>query len=175
MRKYLAVLAAAALVAGCDDDFGPRPPELEVTGTYLMTALTFDPQGSLPPVDLLARLDVATRPRLVMGRNGRAQLVFENPATGLITLANVTYTGTTGGDVRIDFASGSNNLYRNVLLSARMSFHWNEAAGTLTFVGPSPDGVDRTRLLQLVPEWQGEQLFDPVPGELAVVFTLPAD
>ncbi|CAN5240108.1 hypothetical protein BH23GEM2_BH23GEM2_19100 [soil metagenome] len=42
--------------------------------------------------------------------------------------------------------------------------------GTLTFDGESPDGVDRQRLVQLVPEWQGEQLLDPVPGRLIIVF-----
>lgn len=171
MKKSLAVLAAAALLAGCGDSFGPDGPGLDVRGTYLLTALSFDPQGSLPAVDLLARLETATIPRLVIGTGGRAQLVFENPNTGLITIANASYTTSGTSTVRFDFGSGSNTLYRNVLLSERMTFGFDESTNLLTFTGEAPDGIDRTRLLQLVPEWAGEQLFDPVPGALTVQFS----
>lgn len=171
MKRILAVLAAATLLAACDDN-GTNPPDLNVRGTYLLTELSFDPQGSLPAVDLLARLQTATIPRLVIGTSGRAQLVFENPSSGLITIAPASYDITSAGDVRIDFGSGSNTLYRTVMLSEEMTFAFDSTAHTLRFSAESPDGIDRESLLDLVPEWVGEQLFDPVPGLLIVNFAL---
>lgn len=164
MRRFRFGLATLLLVACSGDPSGPSRPE--VAGTYLLTVLAFDPQGVLPEVDLLARLggDV---PRLVLAPAGEAQLVFEDPATGLITIANGTYSTPQAG-ARVDF--GTQTAYRNVLLSRRMTFTW-DAAGILTFADEAPDGVDRQRLIQLVPEFAGEQLLDPVPGMLTVEFT----
>lgn len=165
MRRLRIGLAALLLVSGCGSDAsGPSRPEL--AGTYVLTRLAFDPQGSLPEVDVLARLggDV---PRLVLAPTGPAQLVFEDPATGLITVVNGSYSTPQDG-ARIDF--GGDPTYRSVLLSRRMTFT-RDAAGALTFDEQAPDGVDRQRLLQLVPEFAGEQLLDPVPGRLAVVFS----
>jgi hypothetical protein len=155
----------AILLIGCSDD-AAGPPRSEVAGTYFLTELAFDPQGSLPQVDILPRL-TGDVPRLILAAGGEAQLVFENPATGLITVANGTYTTPASG-VRVDF--GTDTVYRNVLLSRLMTFDAS-TAGTLTFSGTSPDGVARPRLLQLVPEYAGEQLLDPVPGQLTVTFT----
>jgi hypothetical protein len=117
-------------------------------------------------VDILARLggDV---PRLVLAPAGEAQLVFVDPQTGLTTVSNGTFS-TPQASVRLDF--GSPPVFRNVLLSRRMTFA-SAADGTLTFEASAPDGVDRPRLLQLVPEWAGEQLLDPVPGQLTAIFT----
>jgi hypothetical protein len=154
----------AILLIGCSDD-PVGPPRSEVAGTYVLTELAFDPQGSLPEVDILPRL-TGDVPRLILAVGGEAQLVFENPATGLITVANGTYTTLTSG-VRIDF--GTDTVYRNVLLSRLMTFD-SSTAGTLMFSGTSPDGVARARLLQLAPEYAGEQLLDPVPGQLTVAF-----
>jgi hypothetical protein len=153
------------LLMGCGGDAaGPARPD--VSGTYLLTALAFDPQGVLPEVDLLPRLS-GDLPRLVLAPAGQAQVVFEDPATGLVTVANGTYSTTQNG-VHLDF--GADGAYRNVLLSRRMTFE-SGAGGTLTFMGAAPDGVSRQRLVQLVPEFAGEQLLDPVPGQLTVVFT----
>lgn len=163
-RTTPAIALAALMLAGCGDASGPS--RTEVAGTYLLTALTFDPQGTLPAVDILARLD-GEAPRLVLAPAGEAQLVFEDPATGLITTTNGTYS-TPQGAVRIDF--GSNTAFRNVLLSRRMTFD-ETTAGTLVFDALAPDGVDRARLIELVPEFANEQLLDPVPGQLTVVFT----
>jgi hypothetical protein len=137
-----------------------------VAGTYILTALAFDPQGSLPEVDILPRLTGAV-PRLVLAPGGEAQLVFEHPTTGLITVLNGTYTTPASG-VRVDF--GTDLGYSSVLLSRLMTFD-SATAGALTFQGPSPEGVSRQRLLELVPEYAGEQLLDPVPGQLTVRFT----
>lgn len=159
-----AIALAALMFAGCGDASGPS--RTDVAGTYLLTTLTFDPQGVLPAVDILARLD-GDMPRLVLAPAGEAQLVFEDPATGLITTTNGTYSTPEGG-VRIDF--GSNTAFRSVLLSRRMTFD-ESAAGTLLFDASAPDGVDRARLIELVPEFTDEQLLDPVPGQLTIAFT----
>jgi hypothetical protein len=152
------------LLFACGDASGPSSDEF--VGTYLVTTLTFDPQGVLPAVDILARLE-GDVPRLVLAREGQAQLVFEDPATGLITTADGTYSTPDAG-VRVDF--GTDTAFRTVLLSRRMTF---SAVGetALTFDASAPDGVDRDRLLQLAPEFAGEQLLDPVPGQLTIVFT----
>lgn len=163
MRSLMPVIAAAMLLA-CGDASGPSRPEF--AGTYVLTTLTFDPQGVLPAVDILARLE-GDVPRLILAPAGEAQLVFEDPVSGLITTTNGAWSTPDAG-VRIDF--GHDNAFRDVLLSRRMTF---AAVGetTLTFDASAPDGVPRARLLELVPEFTGEQLLDPVPGQLTVTFT----
>lgn len=163
--RFTPVILAAAVLAGCGGD-ASGPARAEVAGTYHLAQLSFDPQGILPEVDILARL-AGDVPRLVLAPGGEAQLVFEDPATGLISIANGTYSTPQSG-VRVDF--GASTAYRNVLLSRRMTFAAG-AGGTLTFQGTAPDGVERQRLVQLIPEYAGEQLLDPVPGQLTVVFT----
>lgn len=165
--RFATILTGAVLLAGCGGDpSGPSRPEL--AGSYRLTVLTFDPQGMLPQVDLLARLGGADVPRLVLAPTGEAQLIFEDPATGLIRTANGVYSTPQVG-ARIDFGTGTE--YRAVFLSRRMTFAYADAAGTLAFDEAAPDGVDRARLVALVEEWAGEQLLDPVPGQLTVVFT----
>jgi hypothetical protein len=166
--KALQFLLAAALLCGCDDDSDPTAPDLDVRGNYSLAALTFDPQGSLPAVDLLARI-TGSIPRLVLVTGGRAQLVFEDPSTGLVTTADASYSITNSGDVSVSFDEGS-TMYRGSFLSRRMTFAYDSAQRSLTFAGASPDGIDRQRLLAVVPEWAQEQLFDPVPGSLQVIF-----
>lgn len=163
-RVHLSVICAAVAIACSGDPSGPSRPE--IAGTYTLTELRFDPQGSLPEVDILARLGAANVPRLVLAPLGDAQLVFEDPATGLLTIVSGRYSTPSEG-ARIDF--GTNTAYNRVLLSRRMIFSFSPP-GTLAFDGESPDGVDRQRLLQLVPEWSGEQLLDPVPGRLVIMF-----
>ena len=165
--KSLRLLLAAALLGACEGN-DPIVPDLDVRGTYTLMELSFDPQGSLPNVDLLVRLTTSI-PRLVMANNGRAQLVFEDPTTGLVTTADATYAITRAGDVTVDFGESS-SLQRATFLSKRMTFDYDEAGRSLTFAGTSPDGVDRQRLLAVVPEWSDEQLFNPVPGTLRAVY-----
>lgn len=157
------MVAVAAVLGGCGGD-PSTPSRPEVAGNYRMTQLAFDPQGVLPQVDVLARLGESA-PRLVLAPGGQAQLIFEDPATGLITTATGRYTTPQGG-VRVDFGEGA--AHRGVLLSRRMTF---TGQGTITFDGEAPDGAPRARLVQLIPEWAGEQLLDPVPGRLSVTFT----
>lgn len=158
-------VAGIMLLLACGGD-ASGPSREEVAGSYLLTTLTFDPQGSLPAVDVLARITGGV-PRLVLAPGGESQLVFEDPATGLITTTNGAYS-TPEGSVRIAFDQGS--ALNALLLSRRMTFREN-ADGTLTFDAASPDGVSRQRLVQLVPEFANEQLLDPVPGQLTVTFT----
>jgi hypothetical protein len=164
MTRMMPAMVATALLVGCGGDAsGPSRPEL--AGTYELTDLRFDPQGVLPEVDLLPRLNGT--PRLVLAPGGTAQLVFEDPTTGLVTTVTGSYSTPQQG-ARIDF--GTDTGYGQVLLSRRMTFNYT-APVTLAFDAESPDGVDRTRLIQLVPEWADEQLLNPVPGRLIVVFT----
>lgn len=161
----LAALVALCVASGCSGDpSGPSRPE--IAGAYVMTALVFDPQGSLPEVDILPRLGAGNVPQLVLAPSGEMQLIFEDPNTGLLTVTTGSYSTPSNG-ARIDF--GSNTTYERVLLSRRMTFEYS-APGTLTFDGEA-SGVNRQRLRQLVPEWEGEQLLDPVPGRLVIVFT----
>jgi hypothetical protein len=162
-----AVVLVLPLLISCGGD-PAGPARAELAGTYHLTTLTFDPQGVLPEVDMLPRLGGAEVPRLVLAPAGEAQLIFEDPATGLIRTADGVYSTPQIG-ARIDFGPGT--AYRAVLLSRLMTFVWADADQTLTFSGASPDGVSRERLIQLVPEWANEQLLDPVPGQLEVVFT----
>jgi hypothetical protein len=162
MRRMLAAMVMVVTACGGDPS---TPSRGDVAGNYRMTQLRFDPQGILPQVDILARLG-ASAPRLVLAPGGEAQLIFEDPQTGLITTSTGRYTTPQFG-VRIDFGDGI--AYRGVLLSRRMDFTGNTT--TLTFDAEAPDGVSRQRLVQLVPEWSEEQLLDPVPGRLTVTFT----
>lgn len=164
MLRLVPLLALVTLFA-CGDASGPS--RSDAAGTYVLTSLAFDPQGVLPAVDILARLEGDAAPRLVLAPAGEAQLVFEDPVSGLITTTNGTYSTPQDG-VRIDF--GQNDAFRDVLLSRRMTFEV-AADGVLTYDASAPDGVSRARLIELVPEFADEQLLDPVPGQLTVVFT----
>jgi hypothetical protein len=163
MRQTAVLLIATALLGACGGD-PASPTRPEVAGTYALTELRFDPQGILPDVDLRARLDL-TDVVLVLAPGGEVELRWIDPATGLSGMARGIYSTPVGG-ARIHFDS------RPVLLalSSRMTFDHDSGAGTLLFDAPAPDGVDRQRLRQLVPEWSDEPLVDPVPGHLVVRF-----
>lgn len=166
----MTTLVMAPVVAGCGDDRSPilEPIDKDVSGMYTLAELRFDPQGSLPEVDLLARME-GTLPTLVLVSGGRAQLVFRHPDTGLVSVADAQYV--IGADERVRFAfNDQSTLHGRTLLSNDMRFNFIEQPRTLVFDSIAPGGIDRARLLQLVPEWQDEQLFDPVPGRLTVVY-----
>jgi hypothetical protein len=170
IRKIpLALLAVSALTLACSD--GPTGPALdraEVAGAYGLTELTFDPQGSLPLTDIRERISPQHRPTLTLTAEGQAQLSFLDPVTNLIRTVEGTFATNPGG-VRVNF--GSNTQYRLFLLSRVMELTFSAESGTLSFAGTSTDGVLRDRLRALVPEWQDEQLHNPTPGELSIVFT----
>lgn len=158
------------LVAGCGSS-STDPDALEpaaVAGTYALTTLTFDPQGVLPEMDVRSRIESEHRPTLALTAQGAAQVVFLDPTTELTQTVNGTFS-TSSTEVEITFAQNSD--YPRFLLSRRMAFTHTAGPPTLTFQGPAPDGVSRQRLVELIPEWEGEQLLNPTPGDLRVVFT----
>ena len=166
----LTALTAVTVVvaAACGDD-SPTEPTLtraEVSGTYDLAVLSFDPQGSLPEVDVRERL-VLENPTLQLTSSGVAQLSYRDPQTNLLVTANGTYTTTTES-VRVDFGEGTE--HRTLLLSRQMTFDF-QSAGQTTLQFTSDDAtVPRARLVELAPEFADEQLFDPVPGTLEVTF-----
>lgn len=167
-RSIATIVLAAMTVVACGND-GPSGPSVDislVTGQYAMTTLSFDPQGSLPDTNVLGA--IGTAPTLTLTADRNAQIAFRDPATNLIVTVNGSFRTTPAG-IRIEFDAGS--AYRQMLLSRRMDFDFVPATGTLSFVGDAPDGVQRARLLVLVPAFENEQLLDPVPGTLRVVFT----
>lgn len=161
-------LVVASVTAACSDDDGPIGLDRDVVvGTYNLTTLRFDPQGSIPEADVLAQFPT---PQLILTANNSAQLAYLDPATNLVVTIQGSYVTTVDG-VRIDFAA--NSAYQQMLFSRQMQFAYNAANRTLTFDGESPDGVSRARLLTLVPSYANEQFLDPTPGRLRIVFTKP--
>jgi hypothetical protein len=176
MKKLIPTIFALTLfVAACSDSSDPtQVVQVDVRGTYDLSTLNFDPQGVLPSVDLKSRI-TTTVPRLNLATNNQAQLVFTDSATGLVTVSNATYAvNNAGNQVTLDFGT-ANTTYTQSFLSRKMTFGYNETTHQLTFSAASPDGVSRARLIQLVPEWKDEQLLDPVPGTLTVVFHVSGD
>ena len=166
--RNLAFALFVPLLLACGDDGPSGVPDLDARGNYVLTELSFDPQGTLPGVDLRARI-TGTLPRLVLATGGQAQLVYEDATSGLITTVDATYAPTRAGEVRITFPT-STSLQAGSFLSRTMTFAYDGTNRALIFEGTSPDGVSRQQLLALVPEWAQEQLFDPVPGTLRVVY-----
>jgi len=166
------LLASTLALAACggDQPLEPGIDVAEVTGTWALTQLAFDPQGVLPETDILTRL--GTSPQLIVTPAKVAQLVFQDPITHLFTTANGKVVTTPTG-MRIDFDKGT--AYATLLLSRQMTFElqysFDRSIPVLVFNGNPPDGVSRQRLVGIVPDWQQEQLLDPVPGTLRVMFT----
>jgi hypothetical protein len=164
MTRTVTLVVAATLLGGCGGD-PATPSRPDVAGTYALTELRFDPQGSLPDVDLLARLDLRDVV-LVLAPGGDVELRWIDPASGLSGVVRGVYSTPVDG-VRIHFDAQPVRL----ALSSRMTFDHAPAAATIRFDGTAPDGVSRARLQELVPEWADEPLVDPVPGRLVVTFT----
>lgn len=162
------VLIALAAAAACGDSVSPNIPREEVAGGYVLAELAFDPQGSLPVVDLIARLETLNKAEasLVLTTDGHLQLLFEDPGADLLRLVQGSFRTTPAG-VFLDF--GGNTQYRALLLSQQLTFT-REMDGSLVFDADAPSGASRTALVTLVPEWQNEPTVDPMPGMLRVVF-----
>lgn len=165
-RAVLPTLIVALGIAACSDD--PAAPTIgrdEVAGAYVLTTLSFDPQGSLPDTDILSRLEATQIPKLtVSGTSDAFQLVFNNP-DGTLNVINGTYRLREEG-IRLSFKNDADA--QRVLLPRNAELTLNDAAGTLSFNSSSQ--IPLSRLRQLVPEFQDEPLSDPVPGQLRVVF-----
>lgn len=160
-------LALAVFPAACSDSSSPEGDVDAVVGTYALTTLRFDPQGTLPDQDIRAALGNAGT-QLILTSDRSAQVVYRDPVSQLFVTVQGSFRISTQG-VRIEWAS--NSQYRQLLLSRTMDYAFNPSAGTLTFDADAPDGALRARLQALVPAFQGEQLLDPTPGRLQVTFT----
>lgn len=168
-----ATLVMAPVLAGCGGDSGPLAPERpDVTGTYTLTQLWFDPQGSLPDINLMERME-GPLPKLVLVANGQAQLVSTDPATGLVVVANATYSFTPANRVQFTFDAGS-TLHSQTFLTNAMQFTFAQPPKTLLYDQTVTGGISRDALRRLVPEWESEQLFDPVPGDITIVYQVEA-
>lgn len=167
--RGVAALAVSALLLGACGDDGPVEPNIpreDVVGTYRLTELLFDPAGILPAADIHQRLADLDKPdaSLNLLPDGTLQLFFEDPSSRLLRLVPGSFRTTPTG-VAILFENGS--AYGALILPQRSTYEVS-AGGSLVLDDSTT--VSRSALLALVPEWQTEQLLDPVPGELLVVF-----
>lgn len=161
-------LLIALPLSSCSDSTSPDVTEVAVvTGTYTLTSLRFDPQGTLPDQDILPVLGT-DNVQLILTGNLAAQVVYRDPFTDLFVTVQGTFRPTAEG-VRLEWPA--NSAYQEILLSRNMDFVFDAGTGTLAFDGNAPDGVNRARLQTLVPAFQEEQLLDPTPGRLRVTFT----
>ncbi|NNF39618.1 MAG: hypothetical protein HKN71_13185 [Gemmatimonadetes bacterium] len=166
LRSAVLLLSLLPVLAACGDS-STEPEGLDlalVVGTYDLTTLRFDPQGTLGDTDVFPVLG-QDNVQLILTPSRTAQVVFQDPITALFTTLQASFRTTETG-VRIEFSS--NAPYRDLLLSRRMEY---TLSGTsLSFDDLAPDGVQRARLLELVPAFEEEQLLDPTPGRLRVTF-----
>lgn len=166
-----ALVALASLAAACggDDGTGPRAPLLtraDVAGQYELVALSFDPQGTLPQKDLLARLDSVNVPQLVVSSaKDSLQLVFRDPNGGLFITEPGSYRL---GDTGITVTFKSSTEPAKLLLPRTFTLGYSEEEADLAFAGTIQ--ADTARLFELVPEFSGEPVTNPLPGSLQVVF-----
>ena len=170
-RARMAMALIAALLGGaCGDDGGTTEPPLDldaVQGLYSIATLTFDPQGSAPAADVLSALEAAgTSPTLNIGLTGEFQLFFRDPVTGNVRTLEGAVEGV-GDTAELVFATRTDaDLF---LFPLRLPLTFDGVEETLSFSGQAE--VSRSRLQSLFPDlYAEEQLFDPTPGILTVVF-----
>lgn len=165
------VVGTMVLITACGDSdpVDPNIPRAELAGSYQLTQLQFNPQGSLPAVDLKQRIDSLGKPMpsLTLHTDGTLQLFFQEPGSTHLRLVNGTFRTTTTGAV-LDLGDNA-AFYRTIMLSRHMTFT-RHADNSLGFAAEAPNGVQKESLFVLVPEWSGEPLVDPVPGQLNVTF-----
>lgn len=180
-RKFSRLAALALLAplgmaaAACDDEGSPTDPTINlelVEGLYEVVTITFDPQGSAPAADVLSALEAGgISPTLNIGRTGAFQLFFRDPVSGNIQTLSGSVEAAEDG-IRLVFQTQA--AADNFLFPRTLPLGFDETEETLSF-GGSAD-VSRTRLQQLFPElYAEEQLFDPTPGFLSVVFSRTDD
>lgn len=169
---WATALTLPVVMLACGDDETPVEPEFELDelyGIYELEVLRFDPQGTLPAVDVLARADFSEDPELEVVQGGQAQLLWRRSG-GLLEVVGANWRLTTTG-IRLTLADPGK--VGTILLPRELELELSVIARTLSFSG-SVSGPSRTQLLALVPEWEQEQLLDPTPGSLTVRFRRPA-
>jgi hypothetical protein len=158
-----------SLLLGCGGSEVSAPDESNINavlGDFVLTDLTFDPMGSLPAMDLRARLKVQAPPQLTIAAAGEAQLWFRSSETGLNRIAEGRWRLTASG---LNVTLTDPNVVASVALPGILDLTFVPATQQLTFSGPVT-GMRRADLVALVPEWAGEQLLDPTPGDLILAF-----
>lgn len=174
-RRTLAAMLAGVVAFGCGDDaedktpFEPGLDRAEVAGVYDIGRLTFDPDGTLlSEIDVAGRLDPAITPYFLVALDGTVQLVFIDPVSKKLEVSEGVYETLTDG-IRVKFESAEDaKAAEKVLLPQRFDLAYTAINETLSFRGRSR--ITLARLIELKPEWKGEQLGDPVSGQLDVVF-----
>ena len=168
--KVWALVAAVAVLGACGDDdpSDPDEPDLtraDVAGEYQMVTMTFDPNGSLPAVSLLDSIDFAETPRLILAANEDSlQLIFRIDGS----LLRIVQGGYDLGDEDVTVELSNAVVPGEILLPQDLVYGFSEADGALYFEGAMV--ADTARLFELVPEWSGEPVTDPLPGTLTVTF-----
>src|SRR5690606_345552 len=137
-----------------------------VAGVYDITHMTFDPDGSVPEVDIAQRLDPTIRPQLVVALDLTFQLAYIDPATKKITTIDGEYETLLDG-LRLKFPS--RQASQQILLPQRLDLTYFEVSGTLAFDGAVDADLDR--LVELASEYAEEQFPNPVRGRLEIEFT----
>ena len=170
-RIWPAVVGLAIAFAACGDDdpSGPDNPDLtraDVAGVYNMTELSFDPNGSLPLVNLLTRGSAAQVPELIVAADRDSlQLVFRLEGS-LLRVVRGSYDLDDDG-ISVELVNAAEPA--EILIPRNLDYLFDDEAETLRFSGAIT--ADTTRLFTLVPEWSGEPVINPLPGTLSVTFT----
>ncbi len=169
LTRSAAVVLLMGGVAACGDD-GPTGPQAitldEVQGLYELERLSFDPQGAVDSVNVLAAMEAeGTTPTLNIDRQGGFQIFFRDPATGSTVQLAGTVT-TTAEVVVLEFPTAQQAS--QFVLPQILELTWMSGEERLTFTGNAQ--ISRVRLIELFPALGDEQLFDPTPGELRVTF-----
>ena len=160
-------LAVTGLVA-CDDDGPSGPTTIDlaaVAGLYQPISITFDPQGSAPAADVLEAIN-EVEPQLNISNTANFQIPHRNPVDGNYRLLEGTVETTVDG-IRLVFESQADADL--LLLPRTLPLTFDDETNRLSYSGSAQ--VSRARLLELFPElYAEEQLFNPTPGTLTVVF-----
>lgn len=164
----IALVGAAVVFGGCSDERSPFAPRLDpenVVGVYHIVHFSFDPDGSIPGVDIAERLDPAIPPQLVVALDLTFQFAFRDPATKRFETINGNYETLVEG-VRFNFQSRQDS--EKLLMPQRLDLTYSEEAGKLSFDGSVTVALDR--LVEFVPEYGEEQFPNPVRGRLKIEF-----
>ena len=174
--KVWALVAMTVVLGACGDDddpSGPDDPDLtraDVAGEYELVTLSFDPVGSLPAANLLQRIDFAEVPSLIVAANEDSlQLVFRINGE----LLRIVPGGYDLDDEGLTAELSTAVTPAEILMPRTIDYTFDEDDETLHFQGSM--AADTARLFELVPEWSGEPVTDPLPGILTVTFDRDPD